>query len=191
MTPRPLRPQVLQKIRSFHIRNGRMPSYSELCGLFDYASKNAARKLAGRLMKEGHLAKDDKGRLLPRFGLPLAGHVMAGFPSPAEEELVDVMSLDQYLIRRPEASFLLKVSGDSMIEAGILPGDLVIIERGKTPKSGDIVLAQIDRQWTLKYYKKEGRTVSLVAGNPKYPVLYPKEELVVAGVVGAQVRRYK
>lgn len=190
MPPRPLNPQVIQKLRGFQIRNGRMPSYSEMCSLFDYASKNAARKLAERLIKEGHLDKDDKGRLKPRFGLPLAGHVMAGFPSPADEELVDIMSLDQYLIRRPEASFLLKVSGDSMIEAGIMPGDLVIIERGKTPKSGDVVLAQIDGAWTLKYYQKKGKAVSLVAGNPNYPVLYPKQELVIAGVVAAQVRRY-
>jgi repressor LexA len=168
-----------------------MPSYSELKDLFRFASKNAAYKLAKRLIQEGHLQADETGRLRPRFGLPFMGQVLAGFPSPAEEELVDVMSLDQYLIRRPEASFLLKVSGDSMIEGGILPGDLVIIERGKTPKSGDIVLAQIDGEWTLKYYKKEGRTISLVAGNPKYPVLFPKEELQVTGVVGAVVRRYR
>lgn len=168
-----------------------MPSYSELMGLFKFASKNAAYKLAKRLIKEGHIWADETGRLMARFGLPFAGQVIAGFPSPAEEELVDVMSLDQYLIRRPEASFLLKVNGDSMIDAGILPGDLVIIERGRSPKSGDIVLAQIDREWTIKYYKKEGRTVSLVAGNPKYPVFFPKEELIVAGVVGASVRRYR
>lgn len=78
-----------------------------------------------------------------------------------------------------------------MIDAGILPGDVVIIERGRTPKNGDVVLAEIDREWTLKYYKKEGGTIALVPANPKYPVLHPKEELQIAGVVAAVVRRYR
>jgi SOS-response transcriptional repressor LexA len=71
------------------------------------------------------------------------GSVEAGFPSPAEEELVDTLSLDDLLIQNREATFLLKVSGDSMINAGILPGDMVIIDKGLTPKSGDIVIARL------------------------------------------------
>ena len=171
-----------------------MPSYSELATLFKYASKQAAYRLAEKLIEAEVIGRDDKGRLVPRFlqtGLSLAGYVQAGFPSPAEEELVDTMTLDQYLVRRPEASFLLKVTGDSMIDAGIQPGDIVIIERGRTPKPGDIVLAEIDRDWTLKYYRREKGRVALVPANPKYPVLYPKEELQIAGVVAAAVRRYR
>ena len=171
-----------------------MPSYSELAALFKFASKQAAYRLAQRLIDEGILGRDDKGRLVPRFaqaGLTLAGYVQAGFPSPAEEELIDTLTLDQYLVRRPEASFLLKVSGDSMIDAGILPGDIVIVERGRSPKNGEIVLAEVDREWTIKYYKKEGGRVALVPANPKYTVLYPREELQIAGVVSAAVRRYR
>src|SRR5512146_799987 len=65
------------------------------------------------------------------------GSIEAGFPSPAEEELVDNLSLDDLLIQNREATFLLKVSGDSMTGAGIMPGDMVIVDRGRTPKSGD------------------------------------------------------
>ncbi len=194
MQPKPIPPETIQKLKDFYAQRGRMPSYAEICPLFRYASKQAAYRLAEKLIKAGVFEKDEKGKLIPRFtkfGIPLAGYVQAGFPSPAEEELVDTMTLDQYLVRRPEASFLLKVTGDSMIEAGIMPGDIVIIERGKNPKNGDVVLAEIDREWTLKYYRKEGKEISLVPANPKYPVLYPKEELQIAGVVAAVVRRYR
>lgn len=187
-------PMIIQKMRDFHFQNSRMPSYSEIATLFGYASKNAAYRLADKLIQAGAIERDDKGKLIPCFsklGIPLMGYVQAGFPSPAEEGIIDSISLDQYLIRKREASFLLKVSGDSMIEAGILPGDLVIIERGRSPRNGDIILAQIDREWTLKYYQKDGKKVSLLPANPKYPILFPKEELVVGGVVAASIRKYR
>jgi len=97
------------------------------------------------------------------------GEIQAGFPSPAEEELRDLISLDEYLITRPESSFLLKVSGDSMAGAGIMPGDLVIVEKGREPQSGDIILAQVDGEWTMKYFSKRGGRILLEAANEKYP----------------------
>ncbi len=121
----------------------------------------------------------------------LIGAVEAGFPSPAEEELVDTLSLDDLLITNREASFLLKVTGDSMTGAGIMPGDLVIVHRGRAPKSGDIVIAEVDGQWTMKYFRKRGENVMLVPANPRYQSIRPKSELKVAGVVTAVVRKYK
>ena len=119
------------------------------------------------------------------------GSVEAGFPSPAEEELVDTLSLDDLLIQNREATFLLKVSGDSMINAGILPGDMVIIDKGLTPKSGDIVIAQVDGEWTMKFLHKRKDDVVLVPANPKYRPIRPKNELKISGVVTAVVRKYK
>jgi SOS regulatory protein LexA len=119
------------------------------------------------------------------------GLVEAGFPSPAEEELRDTLSLDEFLVQNPDASFLLKVSGDSMTGAGILPGDLVIVDRGQTGKSGDIVIAEVDGEWTMKYLKKSGDAVYLVPANPRYKPVKPKHELKIAGVVTAVVRKYK
>jgi len=76
--------------------------------------------------------------------VPVVGTVAAGFPSPEEEALRDIISIDQYLCVRPDQSFLLDVTGDSMSGAGIIEGDMVIVEKGRTPKNGDIVVAEVD-----------------------------------------------
>jgi SOS regulatory protein LexA len=133
------------------------------------------------------------GRLVPegRPSVRVLGSVEAGFPSPAEEELVNNISLDDLLIQDRKATFLLKVSGDSMTGAGIMQGDMVIVDRGQKPKSGDIVIAEVDGEWTMKYLRKRGDNVSLVPANPKYQPIQPKEELKIAGVVTAVVRKYK
>jgi repressor LexA len=184
----------LEKIRKFYLKNNRMPSYSEVASLFGFRSKNAAYKLIGRLKELGLVYSDATGRLLPgaiKNSVKLLGSVAAGFPSPAEEELQDTMSLDEYLINNPNSTYLLKVEGDSMIEAGICPGDLILVDKGITPKSGDIVVAQVDNEWTLKYFEKKGRAVYLRAANKKYPLIRPREELIIGGVVVANVRKYK
>lgn len=123
-------------------------------------------------------------------GLAVSGRVHAGFPSPAEEELRDVISFDDYLAPHPETSFLLSVTGDSMSGAGIMEQDLVIVERGRQPRDGDIILAEVDGNWTMKYFRKKGRTVTLEAANPGYPPIVPQTELRVAGVVTALIRKY-
>ena len=120
----------------------------------------------------------------------MLGTVAAGFPSPAEEELADTISLEELLIRDKDATYLLKVNGDSMIEAGILPGDYLLVERGAAPRDGDIVIAQIDREWTMKYFRRRGEKVFLEAANKNYQPIHPTEELKIAAVVRSVVRRY-
>ena len=129
--------------------------------------------------------------LPPCLCLPVVGNVIAGFPTPAEEELRDLLSLDEYLITRPDSSFILKVRGDSMKDAGILPGDLVIVEKGRNPKTGDIVIAEVDGEWTMKYFRKEGKNVILEAANPQYSPIRPRRELRLGGIVTAIVRKYR
>ena len=114
-----------------------------------------------------------------------------GWPSPAEEELVDILSWDEYLIKHPAQTYLIRVSADSMIEAGIHPGDLIIVERGRSPKDRDIVIAQVDGEWTMKYYEKHGNAVRLVPANKNYSPIIPQREFVMGGVVTAVVRKYK
>ena len=171
-----------------------MPSFAEIGEMIGLKSKNAVSKLINKLEQLKVIERDGKGRLIPgsiKFPVRILGTVEAGFPSPAEEELADTLSLDELLIRNPEAAFLLKVSGDSMSEAGILPGDMVIVDKGKPPKSGDIVIAEVDGEWTMKYLRKRGNSVTLIPANLKYKPIKPKNELKIAGVVTAVVRKYQ
>jgi len=181
------------KIRRFYRDNRRMPSYAEIMQLVGFRSKNAVFKLVERLKEQGFLDKDSAGRLIPRnlFGdVKVLGTVEAGFPSPAEEELADTMTLDEYLVRNREATFMLKVTGESMKDAGIMPGDMVLVERGVEPADNDIVIAEVDGNWTMKYFRKQGRRVALVPANRRFKTIYPESELKVAAVVRAVVRRY-
>ncbi|MEJ2697259.1 MAG: transcriptional repressor LexA [Candidatus Sulfobium sp.] len=181
-------------ITRFYRLSGRMPSFSEIGEMAGFRSKNAVFKLVSKLEDRGVRARDAKGRLVPgsiASSVKILGTVEAGFPSPAEEELVDTLSLDDLLIQNREATFLLKVSGDSMSGAGILPGDMVLIDKGQTPKSGDIVIAEVDGEWTMKYLRKRGESVALIPANPNYKPIKPKNELKIAGVVTAVVRKYK
>jgi SOS regulatory protein LexA len=130
------------------------------------------------------------GMFVSVLSIPLLGWIQAGWPSPEEEALCDIISLDEYLITRPESSFLLRVSGDSMTGAGILAGDLVIVEKGRVPKDGDVVIAQVDGEWTMKHFRKQGKEISLEPANPQYQVIRPQRELRIGGIVSAVIRKY-
>ena len=184
----------IRDIADFYHKKGRMPSFSEIGDMVGIKSKNAVYKLVNKLEKLKVLERDDKGRLIPgsiASSVKILGTVEAGFPSPAEEELSDTLSLDALLVKNPQATFLLKVSGYSMSEAGILPGDMVIVDKGQVPKSGDIVIAEVDGEWTMKYLDKSGDGVTLMPANPKFKPIKPKKELKIAGVVTAVVRKYR
>lgn len=184
----------IRDISHFYHQKGRMPSFSEIAEMAGFRSKNAVNKLINKLERLKVLERDPKGRLIPgsiAAPVKMLGTVEAGFPSPAEEELADNLSLDDLLIQNREATFLLKVSGDSMSGAGILPGDMVLVDKGQVPKNGDIVIAEVDGDWTMKYLRKRGENVALLPANPKYQSIKPKKELKIAGVVTAVVRKYK
>src|SRR5271163_2815335 len=134
------------KIIGFYQENKRMPAYSEIMKLTGFKSKNAVFKLVNNLVDEGVLSKDSKGYLIPNkifSELPLLGLVEAGFPTMVDS-LTDTINLENYLIQDKAASYVLEVKGDSMIDEGIHEGDLVIAERKKEPKDGDIVIAYVD-----------------------------------------------
>jgi len=186
--------QSVQRLIAAFLRdNRRMPSFAEMVDLLGVGSKSVVNFWINKLVEVGVLEKDDKGHLTftkRSFAIPMVGSVQAGFPSPEEESLCDIISMDEYLVAKPETSFLLQVSGDSMIGEGIMAGDLVIVDRGREPKSGDIVIAEVDGEWTIKYFKRQGKQVVLEAANPKYPIIRPKTELRLGGVVTAVIRKY-
>lgn len=180
-------------IIKFYKEKKRMPSYSELLKLLNYKSKNSIFKLVKKLKEINFLSQDEQGRLVPKnlfTKFKVLGEIQAGFPSSAEEELFDTISLDEYLINNQEASYILKVSGDSMKEAGIMAGDLVLVDRSINPKNNDIVIAAVDGEWTIKYFKKEGNKVYLKSGNQKYSDIYAQEEILITAVVKAVIRKY-
>jgi repressor LexA len=186
-------PKHFDKIVSFYRTNRRMPSHAEIASIAGLSSKGTTYKLVNRLEKLGLVERDAKGKLLPgrHFNsVPLLGVVEAGWPSPAEEELLDTMSLEDYLIQRPDSTYMLRVQGDSMVDAGIVPGDMVLVEQGVREKDGDIVIAEVDGEWTMKYYRKREGKVYLEAANRRYKPIVPTDELRVAAVVRAVIRKY-
>ncbi len=186
-------PRKIRALRQFIRSEGRAPSYREMLALFGYRSKNAVHGLVRKLERMGYLRKS-RGRLAPTAqltgALKLLGAVQAGFPSPAEEELADTLSLDDFLVERPDATYILTVSGDSMIEAGIHPGDLVLVEKGRAPRERDIVVAQVDDEWTLKYFSRDADGILLLPANRAYAAIRPRRSLVIGGVVRAVIRKY-
>jgi len=181
------------KIIGFYRDRGRMPSYTEIMKLVGLKSKNAVYKILNKLVDEGVFKKDAQGKLIPfrMFGqVPVLGLVEAGFPSPAEEDVSNTMSIDEFLIDNKEATYVLEVKGDSMIDAAIKDGDLVIVERKSNPKEGDIVIAEIDGGWTMKYFRKKNGQVFLEAANKNYKPMYPTQDLRIAAIVKGVIRKY-
>jgi len=181
------------KLLNYFRKFKEIPSYDEMLELFDLSSKGSLYKYVQKFIEEGVLEKGSTGKLIPTsklYGIRKLGSVQAGFPSPAEEELVDTMSLDEWLIEHPEASYMLNVQGDSMIDAGIVEGDMVIVDRTRKPDVGDIVVALVDGDWTMKYFMKKGNKTYLRAANRRYPDIHPEEELQIGGVVSTVIRKY-
>lgn len=118
--------------------------------------------------------------------LPLFGYrIAAGFPSPADDYVEERIDLNRHLIRHKEATFFLRVQGDSMINAGIHDGDMLIVDRAIEPASGKIVIAALDGELTVKRLSTRGGRVRLLPENPDYPVIEigTEQELVIWGVV--------
>lgn len=181
------------KIESFYSQNKRMPTYSEMMKLFSFKSKNAVFRVVEKLIQAGLVAKDHLGRLVPAdaFGeIPKLGFVTAGFPAAVEEEMIDTINLDDLLIGKKELTYMLEVDGDSMIDAHIEPGDMVLVEKNNNAVDGQIVIAEVDGEYTMKYFKKEGQKVWLEPANTNYKPIYPEHSLNVIAVLKAVIRKY-
>ncbi len=120
--------------------------------------------------------------------------VQAGFPSPAESYEEPGLDFNEFLIENEPATYVLRVAGYSMIDAGIEPGDHMIVDRSKTPRNGDIVVMQIDNEYTVKRYMKTAGGFYLKAENTSgdYPDIYPKEgeEWMLFGVVNHVIKSF-
>lgn len=143
---------------------------------------------------EGYLESTPQKRLKPGprfFERPLAEGLRAGLPSPAAEVGPGTLSIDEYLVHHPSKTVLITVQGDSMIDAGIHAGDVVVVERQRTARVGDIVVAMVDNEFTLQTLGHERGRIVLRPANKAFQVIRPKGDLEIFGVVVGQFRRYR
>lgn len=183
-----------ETLSEFFIENNRMPTYEEMKSLFGVASKNTVAYRVNKLVENGFLTKNGNKLALSEIGTVMRlGTVQAGFPTAADEDVdTTLLSLDDFLIERKQSTYMLEVQGESMIDAGILEGDLVLVERGRTPRRGDIVLALVENEYTLKYLETENGKPVLVPANKAFKKIYPNpNKLKIEAVLKAVVRKYR
>jgi len=197
LTPR--QSEILELIRSRVETQGAPPTRAEIARELGFRSANAAETHLRALARKGALeltAGTSRGiRLAEAFepagaGLPLVGRVAAGAPVLAAENLEGRYRLDTSLFY-PRADYLLRVSGDSMRDAGILDGDLLAVHRSGEAAPGQIVVARLDEEVTVKRFRRRGHRVELIAENPDYDPIrvdLRKQSLVLEGLAVGLVR---
>jgi len=186
--------QYLLKLQDYFAKHRVMPSYSTLGELVGLSSKASVAELVLRLKAERLVESTPDRRLKPGkrfFERTLAESVHAGMPHPAFDSRPDTVSIDDYLVYHPSKTTLITVKGDSMIDAGIHDGDIVVVEKRATANVNDLVVAIVEGDFTLKRLGREKGRMVLIPENKAYPVIRPKEDLEIFGVVVGQFRRYR
>ena len=183
----------LASLQAHWKRHKAFPPMAKLTEVLGLSSTGGVFKVLGRLTDAGFLERVD-GRVAPTkrfFARPLLGTVRAGMPQPAsQEDGFDTLSVDDYLIDHPERTSYCRVRGDSMRDAGLLEGDVVVVEANTLPKPGDIVVAVVDEQTTVKYLRMDtAGTWFLEPANVTYDAIRPVGSLEVLGVVVGSFRR--
>jgi repressor LexA len=183
----------LQKLQDYFARHQVFPSYLAIANIVGLKSTSSVSALVGRLVAEGYLETKDR-RLRPGarfFERPMVqSRVAAGLPAMAFDAPVDGLAIDAHLVQRPSRTFLVNVKGDSMIDAGLMPGDTLIVERDCAANAGDIVVAIVEDAYTVKRLARENRKFILKPENKAYLVLRP-DPLEIVGVVVGSFRKYR
>ncbi len=185
-----------KKILDFYQDNRRMPSYSEIMKLTGFKSKNAVYKLIGKLVDAGIVSKDSEGRLIPELIhgsiKRLTQPVSAGLGAEVQDEVIESLNLNEWLVENESKTYMVDVQGDSMKDAGILDGDTVLVERTSQFKDGEIVVALMEDGYTIKYLRKKGNSMYLDPANAKYRAIYPTEDNMIELVakVKAVIRKF-
>ena len=186
----------LQSLRDYYASNRRIPSLQRIAALLGFSSRSAAVKLMGRLADEGFVERTvDDDAWIPGgrfFARPMIdAPVPAGVPVTAIDVGSQPLVFDEYLVKKPNETFVIPIKGDSMIEAGIFDGDLAVVERSSKAKAGDFVIANVDNEFTLKELVRDRGQYALKPHNQKYPLIHPQGNLQVIGILVGLVRRYK
>jgi repressor LexA len=194
--------QILTMIREWVARHGYPPTMREIGAAVGLASPSSVAHQLKVLEEHGHIRRDARGsravdirasepaaakRPDSDVRVPLLGAIAAGTPILAEEQVEDELTLPQSLVGHGTL-FALRVKGDSMIEAAICDGDLVVVRQQQTADNGDIVAAMLDGEATVKVLRVTGNRVELVPRNPAYDVI-PGNHAVILGKVVSVLRR--
>lgn len=189
--------EILQFIRDTLESVGAPPTRAEISAAFGFSSPNAAEDHLRALERKGAIRLEPGSargiRLVEQLGLPLIGRVAAGSPILAEAHIQGRFQLDPALFQ-PRADYLLKVRGMSMRDAGILDGDLLAVHRSSEARSGQIVVARVYDEVTVKRFKRRGNTVELLPENPDFePIVVDlkREPLEIEGLVVGLIRNGK
>ena len=190
--------EILDFIRHTVEGQGRPPTRAEVCAAFGFRSPNAAETHLRALAAKGAILLEEgraRGiRLAEALGLPLIGRVAAGSPILAAEHIEDVCAIPPDFFR-PQAHFLLRVRGDSMINAGILDGDLLAVHKTNEARDGEIVVARIEDEVTVKRLERSrrGQRIRLLAENPDYDPIevdLTQQAFAIEGLSVGVLRRY-
>ena len=186
--------EILEFIRNTLESLGAPPTRAEIATAFGFASHNAAEEHLRALARKGLITLEPGSargiRLVEQLGLPLIGSVAAGSPILAVENVQRRYTLDAGLFS-PRADFLLRVRGLSMIDAGIFDGDLLAVHRSGEARNGQIVVARLDDEVTVKRFRRRDGVVELIAENPDFaPIVVDPERrsLVIEGIAVGLIR---
>ena len=194
---------VLDFIEEYQLKHGSSPTLREMREFFNVSSDNSILKHLKSLEEKGCIQRDDTPRGIkllssvkerlntPELKLPLLGMIPAGGPIFTEEYIEDWIKMSEDLVYKVKDSFLLRVKGNSMVDAGIFEDDILIVCAAIEPKPFDIVVALVDNQSTVKRYMREGNKVYLKPENKDYDIIYPEGQLYIQGVVTGLLRFYK
>ena len=190
LTPR--QREILDFIRNSLEVLGAPPTRTEICSAFGFASPNAAEDHLRALAKKGVIVLEPGSargiRLVEQLGLPLIGSVAAGSPILAVENQLGKVQVNPNLFS-PRADYLLKVRGLSMVDAGILDGDLLAVHKTGEARSGQFAAARLDDEVTVKRLKRTGRRVELLAENSDYaPIAVEGREFAIEGLAVGLIR---
>ena len=192
MRPDPNYTQKIDILRDFFRAGWVYQSFDQMSQLLGYANSAGVKRFFLKLMSEWILSLENRVYIPTSklIGYPLFESVRAGLPFTPETHPTSQMDLEKYLIEHPASTYFVKVKWDSMIEAGIRQWDIVILDRSLTPKNGDIVIASLDGDVTLKYFEKQWERLRLIPANPKYEPIVVDWPCEILGVVSGSVRKY-
>ena len=187
--------EYLAKLQDYYAEWKSIPSYASLCEVFGIASRSWVKAILDRLGKAGFIERTPDGMWIPTsqfFARSFAeSSVQAGMPMSVTATQGKYYVIDELLIETPSLTTIIPVKGDSMIDAGIHDGDIAVVEKRQSANVGEIVVAIVDNDFTLKTLDKEGGKFILRPANPAYPVIRPKDTLEIFGVLVGLIRKYR